>query len=91
MRYAFWTVDVFTDREFGGNPLAVIPYANGLTDEQMQLIAREFSPKPHSSYHPSRPSIRFGFASSRPLGSFRLRDTRPSGVRSSSACAVASS
>lgn len=43
MRYAFWTVDVFTDREFGGNPLAVIPYANGLTDEQMQLIAREFN------------------------------------------------
>jgi trans-2,3-dihydro-3-hydroxyanthranilate isomerase len=43
MRYAFWTVDVFTDREFGGNPLAVIPYANGLSTEQMQLIAREFN------------------------------------------------
>jgi trans-2,3-dihydro-3-hydroxyanthranilate isomerase len=43
MRYAFWTVDVFTDRAFGGNPLAVIPYANGLTTEQMQLIAREFN------------------------------------------------
>ena len=43
MRYAFWTVDVFTNRSFGGNPLAVIPYANGLTDEQMQRIAREFN------------------------------------------------
>jgi trans-2,3-dihydro-3-hydroxyanthranilate isomerase len=43
MRYAFWTVDVFTDRAFGGNPLAVFPYANGLTSEQMQLIAREFN------------------------------------------------
>lgn len=43
MRYAFWTVDVFTDRAFGGNPLAVFPYANGLTTEQMQLIAREFN------------------------------------------------
>lgn len=43
MRYAFWTVDVFTDRSFGGNPLAVFPYANGLTAEQMQLIAREFN------------------------------------------------
>lgn len=43
MRYAFWTVDVFTDRPFGGNPLAVFPYANGLTSEQMQLIAREFN------------------------------------------------
>ncbi len=43
MRYAFWTVDVFTDRAFGGNPLAVIPYANGLTTEEMQQIAREFN------------------------------------------------
>jgi trans-2,3-dihydro-3-hydroxyanthranilate isomerase len=43
MRYAFWTVDVFTDRAFGGNPLAVFPYANGLTTEQMQQIAREFN------------------------------------------------
>ncbi len=43
MRYAFWTVDVFTDRAFGGNPLAVLPYANGLTPEQMQRIAREFN------------------------------------------------
>ncbi len=43
MRYAFWTVDVFTDRPFGGNPLAVFPYATGLTTEQMQAIAREFN------------------------------------------------
>jgi trans-2,3-dihydro-3-hydroxyanthranilate isomerase len=43
MRYAFWTVDVFTDRAFGGNPLAVFPYATGLSGEQMQLIAREFN------------------------------------------------
>lgn len=43
MRYAFWTVDVFTDRAFGGNPLAVFPYATGLSDGQMQLIAREFN------------------------------------------------
>ncbi|MDH4038015.1 MAG: PhzF family phenazine biosynthesis protein [Candidatus Krumholzibacteria bacterium] len=43
MRYAFWTVDVFTDRAFGGNPLAVFPYATGLSTEQMQRIAREFN------------------------------------------------
>lgn len=43
MRYAFWTVDVFSDRAFGGNGLAVLPYANGLTTEQMQRIAREFN------------------------------------------------
>jgi trans-2,3-dihydro-3-hydroxyanthranilate isomerase len=43
MRYAFWTVDVFTDRAFGGNPLAVVGDARGLSTSQMQLIAREFN------------------------------------------------
>jgi trans-2,3-dihydro-3-hydroxyanthranilate isomerase len=37
------TLDVFTDQTFGGNPLAVIPDARGLTTEQMQAIAREFN------------------------------------------------
>jgi trans-2,3-dihydro-3-hydroxyanthranilate isomerase len=35
------TVDVFTDRRFGGNPLAVFPDARGLTDAEMQRIAAE--------------------------------------------------
>lgn len=35
--------DVFTDTAFGGNQLAVIPDAEGLTDAQMQTIAREFN------------------------------------------------
>lgn len=43
MRLEFVTVDVFTDRRFGGNPLAVIPHAEGLTPEQMQAIAGEFN------------------------------------------------
>jgi trans-2,3-dihydro-3-hydroxyanthranilate isomerase len=43
MKIAFQTVDVFTDRRFGGNPLAVIPDARGLTSEQMQAIAAEFN------------------------------------------------
>lgn len=34
--------DVFTDRRFGGNPLAVLPDARGLSGEQMQQITREF-------------------------------------------------
>lgn len=42
MQYAFYTVDVFTDQIFGGNPLAVFPEAEGLTDAQMQRIATEF-------------------------------------------------
>jgi trans-2,3-dihydro-3-hydroxyanthranilate isomerase len=41
--YAFVTVDVFTDRRFGGNPLAVFPDANGLADGEMQSLAAEFN------------------------------------------------
>jgi len=43
MKYAFQTVDVFTDRKFGGNPLAVLTDARGLSTEQMQAIAAEFN------------------------------------------------
>jgi len=43
MKVPFQTVDVFTDRKFGGNPLAVFPDARGLTGEQMQSIAAEFN------------------------------------------------
>jgi trans-2,3-dihydro-3-hydroxyanthranilate isomerase len=42
-RYRYLTCDVFTDRAFCGNPLAVLPEAQGLTDAQMQAIAREFN------------------------------------------------
>jgi trans-2,3-dihydro-3-hydroxyanthranilate isomerase len=41
--YPFITVDVFTDTRFGGNPLAVFPDARGLTDADMQALAREFN------------------------------------------------
>ena len=34
-------LDVFTDRPFTGNPLAVLPDADELSDDQMQLIAYE--------------------------------------------------
>jgi trans-2,3-dihydro-3-hydroxyanthranilate isomerase len=43
MKRQFVTVDVFTDRKFGGNPLAVFPEAQGLSPEQMQAIAAEFN------------------------------------------------
>lgn len=39
----YQTVDVFTQTRFGGNPLAVVLGADGLTSEQMQVIAREFN------------------------------------------------
>ena len=43
MKYRFVTLDVFTDKAFGGNPLAVFPDARGLDDAAMQNIAREFN------------------------------------------------
>lgn len=43
MRRRFVTVDVFTERPFGGNPLAVVLDAEGLTAAQMQAVAREFN------------------------------------------------
>jgi trans-2,3-dihydro-3-hydroxyanthranilate isomerase len=39
----FHTCDVFTDRPFAGNPLAIVLGADGLTTVQMQTIAREFN------------------------------------------------
>ena len=41
--YQFLQFDVFTDRKFCGNPLAVFPEAEGITDEQMMKIAREMN------------------------------------------------
>jgi len=41
--YNFIQLDVFTDRAFCGNPLAVFPEAEGLSDERMQQIAREMN------------------------------------------------
>jgi trans-2,3-dihydro-3-hydroxyanthranilate isomerase len=39
----YLTCDVFTDRAFGGNPLAVVPHAGGLSEATMRLIARELN------------------------------------------------
>jgi trans-2,3-dihydro-3-hydroxyanthranilate isomerase len=41
--YAFETVDVFTDRRFGGNPLAVFTDARGMSDAEMQSLAAEMN------------------------------------------------
>jgi trans-2,3-dihydro-3-hydroxyanthranilate isomerase len=43
MRVKFHTLDVFTDRVFGGNPLAVFPDADGIPPALMQRIARELN------------------------------------------------
>ncbi len=36
-------VDVFTDRAFGGNPLAVFPHAREVSPRVMQALAKEFN------------------------------------------------
>lgn len=41
--WGFETLDVFTDRRFGGNPLAVFPDADGLRGAEMQALAAEFN------------------------------------------------
>lgn len=43
MPVRFVTADVFTDRTFGGNQLAVFPDATGIDPSSMQSIAREFN------------------------------------------------
>lgn len=41
--YRFLQADVFTDRAFAGNPLAIVTGADGLSDEEMQKIAAEMN------------------------------------------------
>lgn len=43
MDYAYHILDVFTDTPFTGNPLAVFPRAQGMSDAQMQTVARELN------------------------------------------------
>jgi trans-2,3-dihydro-3-hydroxyanthranilate isomerase len=39
----FYQADVFTAQPFGGNPVAIFPEAQGLTDDELQQIAREMN------------------------------------------------
>ena len=43
MNLRYTTLDVFTDRPFGGNPLAVLCDQPALSDARMQAVAREFN------------------------------------------------
>jgi trans-2,3-dihydro-3-hydroxyanthranilate isomerase len=61
MALRFHTLDVFTDRRYGGNPLAVVHDADGLEPQAMQTIARElnlsetvFVLKPENPAHSAR-------------------------------------
>lgn len=41
--YRFLQLDVFTDKAFTGNPLAVFPEAEGISSDEMMQIAREMN------------------------------------------------
>jgi len=57
---AFHQCDVFTDRLFGGNPLAVVPGADALDTATMQAFAREMNCSESSFVlHPRDPSAAF--------------------------------
>jgi PhzF family phenazine biosynthesis protein len=43
MRISFAMVDVFATKPLTGNPLALVPDADGLPDEVMRAVAREFN------------------------------------------------
>src|SRR6266513_2587366 len=54
MKYRYYTCDVFTETRFGGNQLAVLPHAEGLSQEQMQQITREFNFSESAFVFPAR-------------------------------------
>ena len=58
MRYRFLICDVFTSQRFGGNQLAVLPEATGLSSAQMQQLAREFNFSESTFVLPSSTSTR---------------------------------
>ena len=42
-KYRMFQVDSFTDKKFSGNPAGVVVNADGLTDNEMQQIAKELN------------------------------------------------
>jgi trans-2,3-dihydro-3-hydroxyanthranilate isomerase len=67
MRRRFATLDVFTERRFAGNPLAVVLDAQALDAAAMQAIAREFN----------HPETVFVFAPADPAHRARVRIFTP--------------
>ena len=67
MKYPFHLVDVFSATPFGGNQLAVLPDATGISTEGMQNIAREFN----------FPESTFVLPKNDPANSYRVRIFTP--------------
>ncbi|HCL28116.1 MAG TPA: hypothetical protein DIC52_06745 [Candidatus Latescibacteria bacterium] len=78
---------VFTDTRFGGNQLAVVPEAEGLSAEDMQRITREFDFSESTFVLPAEQGNRPVFSLRRGRGSCQWRSTSgnrpPCGVSSS--------
>jgi trans-2,3-dihydro-3-hydroxyanthranilate isomerase len=76
----FCFVDVFASRPLTGNPLSLIPDADGLAESQMQAIAREFNQS--ETTFVLRPSVRSGsgHSGSGPGATWRLRSFTPIGA-----------
>ena len=65
----FCFVDVFASRPLTGNPLSLIPDADGLAEAQMQAIAREFNQSETTFVlRPSRPGATYRLRSFTPIG-----------------------
>ena len=67
MKYPFHLVDVFSATPFGGNQLAILPDATGISTEGMQKIAREFN----------FPESTFVLPKNDPANSYRVRIFTP--------------
>ena len=80
MRLPYDIVDVFTDRPFAGNQLAVVHGADDLTTEQCQALAQEFGFS-ESTFPAS--SVTDGVVRTRPGSSPRPRRSRSPGTRRS--------
>lgn len=56
-RFSFAQFDVFSSHPFEGNSLAVLPDARGLSDQQMQAIAREMNLSETTFILPREPQV----------------------------------
>jgi len=56
-RYEFVQLDVFTRTRLMGNPLAVVTDARGLTDDEMQKLAREMNLSETTFIVPRAPEV----------------------------------
>ena len=78
MTLPYEVVDVFTDRPFAGNPLAVVLDADDLPDAALQAIAREFNLSETAfPVRPTEHAVAPGEPSAAPVATYRLRIFTP--------------